>query len=952
MAGRSSVVPVLCALIVLLPQAIKVCTTITPLPRWDMDPLLVPGDMIGLGVASAAILDLITILGGAAALLFVPAMGGSKMRERWTMGLLLAGALLVTLLGIVRPLMLLHDQRIALAWVAGFVGGAALLRLATDARVRLVVMAAVCGLLVMMAAKGAMQMLYEHARVVESFRLNKESLFAAQGWTSDSSSAKGYERRLMQNEPSGWFGLANVFATFMAAGVGLAAAPCVAMLRSKRRGAAGYVVWGGLLVICMVGVIAAGSKGGLVVAAVAAVTGAAGGWRASGKWPNGRITKLPNSEVKTGAGLEGQAGKMRSIAGWILGELAGIIAVALVIGVNVGVLVRGMVGERIGELSVLFRWFYVEAAWRIFQSAWLTGVGPDGFKESYLRMKNPLSPEEVQSPHNIGWEWLATLGVGGGFLVLAVLVMAYLCGRGMWAARWSNGQMTKLPNKGRESGEKNSLALDGEWERWFLRRAVLVVPVGVTLVCLWLDAGGLPPEVMVMRIGLMAVTAWMGLKMCDLFGKSDESDEDDNGDEGDNGAAVLQHALVAGCGAFGLAILLQSQIEVTMSSTQAGPLAMMCLAIGAAGGVRWAAGGVVMSSVPATHLVNGEGGIVMHRKVRFSPGQQVGPALLVLLIAACAWHFAVSGMISWEGKLKAAAEVVRPLAETEVLMRDASRAKTITERDALMQEAAGLLKAAMAGGPAARPDVAATPQAVEKAMASLRYPLILRARDLLAEAMDQTRPDVATWREQSRLTLLLAQLTLATPGDASRRSAAGGRSGAGGGSGAGGRGEAGGGNGAGAGVLLEPEAPVATPAFGKPDTAARAEARELIQRASTASNWLMLRRPAAVTSWQVTVLRTALDMIPDERVRHALFAAISNAIQVDPFSLPLVMTQYRLLKTENPVTIDAANAAQRALEIHGLLRLDAEVKGLDERTRKELQRFVKLFEETGMAPVD
>ena len=892
-ASRSSIVPILCALIILLPQAIKVCTTITHLPRWDMDPLLVPGDMLGLGVAGSAIFDLITILGAAAGLFLVPAAGGCKVRETSAMGLLLTGALLVTLLGIVRPVMLLHDQRIALAWAAGFVGGASMLRLATDARVRLVLVAAVCGLLLMMAAKGAMQVLWEHGRTVESFRQNRDSIFAAQGWSIDSSSAKGYERRLMQNEPSAWFGLANVFATFMAAGVGLAVAPCVAMWRSKRQGLAGYVIWGGLLIVCLAGVIAAGSKGGLVVALVAAMAGAVGAWGV--KQQVDKMVKLPNAHIDA----RETSSRFMSMAG-------GTFAVVLVIGANVAVLLRGMVGERIGELSVLFRWFYIEAAWRIFLSAWLTGVGPDGFKGSYLRMKNPLSPEEVQSPHNIVWEWLATLGVGGGFLVLAILVMAYLCGRAIFGSKRPACRFPEWSNSGDETGERES---------WFLRRAVLVLPVVVTLVCLWLDAGGLPPEVMVLRIALMGLTAWLGLKMCELFSEGE-------------GAEVLRRALAAGCGAFGLAILLQSQIELTMSSTHAGPLAMMCLAIGAAGGVHVGTEGVpngVALNLPRSNLPHGAGEFLVHRKLSFSLTQQLGPAALVALIAGCAWHFAVSGMIAWEGKLKAAAEVLRPLAETDVLMRDAGRAKSATERDAMVQEAAAVLKAAMEGVFTSRTDVAATPQGIEQAAASLRYPLILRARNLLAEAMDQARPDVATWREQSRLTLLLAQLTLASPDNADRR---------------------------GAGVLLEPEVRAASSAFNKSETAAQAEARALILRASDASNWLMLRRPAAVTSWQVTVLRTALDMMPDGRFRHALFAAISNAIEADPQSLPLVMTQYRLLKTENPVTIDAANSARRALEINTLLRLDAEVKGLDEKTRNELERFVKHFEETGMAPVE
>ena len=77
---------------------------------------------------------------------------------------------------------------------------------------------------------------------------------------------------------------------------------------------------------------------------------------------------------------------------------------------------------------------------RVFGDHALTGVGPDGFQQAYLFAKNPLSPEEVSSPHSILFDWLSTLGVAG-LAWGALLVLG--CGGGAGVAQ--RGRSTLCP---------------------------------------------------------------------------------------------------------------------------------------------------------------------------------------------------------------------------------------------------------------------------------------------------------------------------------------------------------------------------------------------------------------------------------------------------------------------------------------------------------------------------
>ena len=106
--------------------------------------------------------------------------------------------------------------------------------------------------------------------------------------------------------------------------------------------------------------------------------------------------------------------------------LAGLAGIAIPL---LAVVVRGLVGERLSELSLLFRWFYMQGAARIFAQHLPVGVGPDGFQEAYLLAKPVLSPEAVASPHNILWDWLSTLGLFGVAWCVLLVTLAMRVGK-------------------------------------------------------------------------------------------------------------------------------------------------------------------------------------------------------------------------------------------------------------------------------------------------------------------------------------------------------------------------------------------------------------------------------------------------------------------------------------------------------------------------------------------
>lgn len=375
----------------LVPLAAKVLSPSIAFPFWDSDPLLVEPIAIGLRPAMSIVLDVVTLVGAA---ILVAVCSAGRWRTLLSTALLLLGCVPVLWFA-VRPGDMDH-ARIGLSWASAMAAGTAIwLASPSDARIGRVVLAVFGGLIAALVLKGAGQLLVEHPLTVKAFNENKLKIFEAQGWLPDSPMARGYERRLMQPEATGWFGFSNVFASYAAALAALWAGVTLAVVKARAEVPKWYVVAAGLALLASVSCVAmADGKGGWAVLIMGLMLVAAFAWVVP------RVSFIA---------------KLMPVAL----PLLCVLAIAAVIA-------RGFVGERLGELSLLFRSFYFEAAARVIVDSitgranpagadlaavtGFFGTGPAGFKEAYLVYKPAISPEDVASPHSVFFDWSATLG--------------------------------------------------------------------------------------------------------------------------------------------------------------------------------------------------------------------------------------------------------------------------------------------------------------------------------------------------------------------------------------------------------------------------------------------------------------------------------------------------------------------------------------------------------------
>ncbi|MBX3359060.1 MAG: O-antigen ligase family protein [Phycisphaeraceae bacterium] len=429
------------------------------LPYWDLDPLRFVVPMTGIGPAGSMWFDT-AIIGGAALAL----LGVGLARERvhgWM--LLAAGAGIVPALwhGFLTHGPALQDQRIGMAWVAAICSGVAVAHLCRDERLRRVTAAVLLGVVAALAVRGLQQWFIEHPATVADFRRNRRQILEGHGWAESSASALSYERRLLQREATGWFALANVYAT-LAATAAVAFTGLVALTWRTAPGHRSVLLVLAGLAGSLLGVVLAGSKGGyaglLAGLAVLVLLVAVCGRSGSGP-PSGRSR---------------------------LRRLVPCIAVFAFLAPLAGLITRGQFAGWTGEKSLLFRWFYLEAAAKIVWEHLPLGVGPDGFQGAYLLAKPPLSPEDVRSPHAIMLDWVATLGIGG---------LAW-CGLAVWwlwsglrrAAESSDSGAIHANNSGR-----------AEW------RFIGLVVAGATIACVAIDRMLLTPDMAAVRIVMMGL---------------------------------------------------------------------------------------------------------------------------------------------------------------------------------------------------------------------------------------------------------------------------------------------------------------------------------------------------------------------------------------------------------------------------------------------------------------
>jgi len=372
---------------------LRAVASVDMFPWWATDPTISPVANTSLTPAGVVLVNVMMLVCAGALLMMTP--GGSAGAGLASAALFAGGFVAVVVQGYGLAsdrLVDVEDLAYGTSWGAALAAALALSR--TSRRVAGAsefAISVLAGGLAMIALKAGVQVWVEIPQTIEMFRLNKGAYLSAHGWSEGSPMARAFEHRLMTADASGWFGMSNVLATLGVWGTMVSIGACAAWRRSPEERRSGQTLFG-VSVLGAAGLgclIGGGSKGGYAALA----TGLA-------LW--GLVSVARKNET------------VRRGLCWVpLLMLSGVIA---------AVVLRGQFGERLGERSLLFRWYYLEAAWRIVEShagaGWIWGTGPGEFRDAYAMFKNPLNPEEVSSPHNVIADFVATLGVGGACWVV------------------------------------------------------------------------------------------------------------------------------------------------------------------------------------------------------------------------------------------------------------------------------------------------------------------------------------------------------------------------------------------------------------------------------------------------------------------------------------------------------------------------------------------------------
>ncbi len=469
-----------------------------------------------------------------------------------------------------------------LGWAAAAFGGACAWHLAQRSRERALMVGAVVGICVLLAAKTMMYVLVEFPSGQLFLEQHKWELFQSKGWAPESSQAQAYMRRASQMEATGAYGLSNVFGSLMAALAFLGVGTTFAVARRAGWGRGllpGLAAIGALMCLAF-----SFSKGAIVamagVAAFAAVAGVVI-W----KWPRRPAWALPAA------------------------------AVLLLIGGFGVVIVRGaVVGPPPtikGERSLLFRYQYWAASARLTQELpaekWLTGVSQEGFRAAYPRVKSSINPEEVASNHNFWIDYTLMLGIGG--LAWSLLLVGWMA-RGVNEAQrmLSDCETTHVDGL---NGARPAVVLRGERQRvrgWYsliIESAVAaggdrrglwagtLVAVGVFVPVYVLQQPMLLPEsLLILMIGLGAMALVMGIVS--------------------TGGWVDRRWMGAGLALGGVVLLFHGQIEMTFTTAGAVTLAWLIMALAGSGvgreiGVERNGPGAWLGAIAAVAVMMGAG---------------------------------------------------------------------------------------------------------------------------------------------------------------------------------------------------------------------------------------------------------------------------------------------------------------------------------------------------------
>jgi O-Antigen ligase len=639
--------------LLLMGIVLRMVVSYDPFPGWADDPTKLPATLSAIGPGDSVLIDTAILL--SAGFILALSARSSSVLDAAVVSLASIGSMGCLLATNARAESV-DDLVIGLNWSASLLASCAIGLASKDATCRRLTFGVLLGVVGLLVTRAGVQYLVENPEAYESFKRTKGDVFAAHGWTSDSPLARNFERRVSQPDAGGWFGLSNVLGS-VAAGCLVTFLALAARTWHVPRRSGASAKDAGLWMLC-VGAAASGatlvfsmSKGAFIAAV-------------------------------GGLGLMILA-RLRPRA-----VLASLLGVACIAGPLLLVTIRGLIGERLGELSLLFRWFYLQGACKIITDVGgLTGVGPAGFQDAYMLAKPPLSTENVTSPHSILFDFFATCGVFGLAWCVVILINA------MRAAQALCGSAdVAVPEQG-----SPSMSLRNE-----IRLMAAIAAVPTVLAAIIEREMATPWSTGVRFVGLIAfILAGAGVVCAmrrDMVG--------------------AKAALAAGA----LVVLLHAQIDMVGTTLGSSAWFFSLLALAAAG-----------AATPLTSIVTSR-----PRRLRAAA---VWLATIAVVGALAVTAKPLLNTWKWQRDLRAAALLVRPIPIAGTIL---SREDLGTQRERL-REAAQVLEEALGRRVDARPE--SIGPAMEEAIATLPA----KAINLLASASRHMPSHAGTCRSLSEM---------------------------------------------------------------------------------------------------------------------------------------------------------------------------------------------------------
>jgi len=301
------------------------------------------------------------------------------------------------------------DKRAALTgWleqVSLIAAGLLAVQVFADRRRFCLLLVVLTGLAGALALKAAWQVAVEVPDRIGDFEAYRGERLGQLGWAEGTPQAQLIESRLKDTAPTGFFGLANVFASLLivlsAGAAGLAIEKFAA---ARARGRAGRAARSGEIDLSKLAAIVSAL---IAVAAVAAMVLARS---------RGAIAATALAAA-TGCAVFGLRGRL--IRHWRRCIAAG--AAVFLLGAG-AVVAFGLARDRLPTKTMTFRWHYWTASARIVRESPVLGVGPGNFPSAYLRHRRPAAEEEIKMPHDLLVHAACQYGLPGGALYVGVVV--------------------------------------------------------------------------------------------------------------------------------------------------------------------------------------------------------------------------------------------------------------------------------------------------------------------------------------------------------------------------------------------------------------------------------------------------------------------------------------------------------------------------------------------------